>query len=109
MTIEQKAKAYDEALERANSLLSSNQLGNAWIYRLLPELKESGDERIRKAIIDFFETQDDNTTYSFVSKKDIVVWLEKQGEKPQGKTALEAIKEERVDNANKVEPKFKKE
>ena len=32
--------------------------------------------------------------------------LEKQGEqKPQGKSALEAIKEEKVDNANKVEPK----
>ena len=40
-------------------------------------------------------------------------WLEKQGKKPQGKTALEAIKEEEVDNQNcvkpteKVEPKFK--
>ncbi len=33
---------------------------------------------------------------------------ENQGEqKPQGKTALEAINEEKVDNANKVEPKFK--
>lgn len=29
--------------------------------------------------------------------------LEKQGDKPQGKTALEAAKEEKVDNANKVE------
>ena len=33
--------------------------------------------------------------------------VEKQEEKLQGKTALEAIKEEKVDNANKVEPKFK--
>lgn len=32
--------------------------------------------------------------------------IEKQREKPQGKTALEAVKEEKVDNANKVEPKF---
>ena len=33
--------------------------------------------------------------------------LEKQSEqKPQGKSALEAINEEEVDNANKVEPKF---
>lgn len=33
-------------------------------------------------------------------------WLEKQGEqKPQGKTALEAINEEKVDNSNRVEPK----
>ena len=32
--------------------------------------------------------------------------LEEQGEKPQGNTALEAIKEEKVDNSNKIEPKF---
>lgn len=38
--------------------------------------------------------------YAFA--KDLLVWLEKQGE-PQGKSALEAIKEEKVDN----EPKFK--
>lgn len=30
------------------------------------------------------------------------------GEKPQGKSALEAIKEEKVDNVNKVKPKFHK-
>jgi virulence-associated protein VapD len=35
--------------------------------------------------------------------------IEKQGEqKPQGKTALEAINEEKVDNANKVEPRQEK-
>ena len=34
-----------------------------------------------------------------------MTWLEKQGNKPQGKSAMEAAKEEKVDNANKVEPK----
>lgn len=48
-----------------------------------PELKEYEDERIRKAIIEFFELQDDNTTYSFIPKKDILAWLEKQGEQKQ--------------------------
>lgn len=44
--------------------------------------------------------------YAFA--KDLLVWLENQSEqKPRGKSALEAIKEEKVDNANKVEPKFK--
>ena len=37
--------------------------------------------------------------YNYMKKK-----LEKQGEKPQGKTALEAVKEEKIDNSNKVEP-----
>jgi hypothetical protein len=34
-----------------------------------------------------------------------VSFVKKQGEKPQGKSALEAIREEKVDNANKIEPK----
>lgn len=38
---------------------------------------------------------------------DAYAWLEKQGEKPQGKSLLEAIKEEPIDNTGKVEPKFK--
>ena len=41
--------------------------------------------------------------------KHIIEVLERQGEKPQGKSALEAAKEEKVDNRNcaTVEPKFK--
>ena len=40
-----------------------------------------------------------------LTKTDTLAWLEKQGEpKPQGKTALEAIKEEKVDNQNCVKP-----
>lgn len=44
--------------------------------------------------------------YAFA--KDLLVCLENQSEqKPQGKSALEAVKEEKVNNANKVEPEFK--
>lgn len=50
---------------------------------LIPELRESDDERIRKAILEFFKLQDDNTTYSFIPKKSILAWLEKQKE-PDG-------------------------
>ena len=46
LSIKEKAQRYDEAIKRANLLLSSNELGNAWIYKLLPELAESEDERI---------------------------------------------------------------
>ena len=48
-----------------------------------------------------------------INVKDAVSWLEKQSKKPQGKSALEAINEEKVDNQNcvkptdKVEPIFK--
>ena len=47
--------------------------------KVIIEPKDSEDERIRKAIIEFFQTEDDNTTYSFVKKADILAWLEKQG------------------------------
>lgn len=73
MTEKEKAKAYDEAIERAKSY------GNIIAEEIFPELKESEDEKIKKAIIEFFESEDDNTTYSLVRKKDIIAWLEKQG------------------------------
>ena len=50
---------------------------------------------------------DNGFTYVGNPTCDNVSWIEKQGDKPQGKTALEAIKENPVNNANKIEPKFK--
>ena len=72
MTEKEKAKAYDEALERAKKLHDKID-----IKEIFPELNESEDERIKKAIIEFFESEDDNTTYSLVRKKDIIAWLKK--------------------------------
>lgn len=72
-------KKYKEALEWMQSLydgLHGATKEDAEHY--FPELKESKDERIRKAILQFFELQDDNTTYCLVPKKDILAWLEKQ-------------------------------
>lgn len=84
MDYEQK---YKEALDRAKkwrNAPNSDKIptyANRVIEEIFPELKESEDEKIRKAIILFFELQDDNTTYSLVPKKDILAWLEKQGGK----------------------------
>lgn len=81
LTIEQKAELYDKAIERGNSLLSCNELGNAWVYKILPEL-ESEDEQIRKWIIDdirfniSLETFD-NSEYKEKAEK-AIEWLEKQ-------------------------------
>jgi len=51
-----------------------------------------------------------NNGFTYVGNPtcDNVSWIEKQGEKPQGKTALEAANKEKVDNRNcaTVEPKF---
>ena len=86
MTEKEKAKAYDEALERAKKLY-----GKGITEEIFPELNESEDERIKKAIIEFFESEDDNTTYSLVRKKDIIDWLERQGKKSSWKPSKEEM------------------
>ena len=72
----EKVKAYGEDIERTNK-----SHDNEITEEIFPELKENKDERIKKAIIEFFESEDDNTTYSLVRKKDIIDWLEKQRDK----------------------------
>lgn len=46
-------------------------------------------------------------TYNWLKKQDEEKPIDKIKLKPEGKSALEAINEEKVDNANKVKPKFK--
>ena len=98
---------YNNALEKLQEALAPKDgreisgLTRERIESIFPELKESEDERIRKEIIAtihlyYGEPLEDEA-------KEMISWLEKQGNKPQGKSALEAIKEEKVDNANKVE------
>ena len=57
MTQEEKAKAYDKALEIAKAWckLDNNDLSNEDLETLFPELKESEDERIRKWCISHFK------------------------------------------------------
>jgi hypothetical protein len=102
LSIEQKAKAYDEAIERANSLLSSNELGNAWIYKLLPELKESEDERIRKAMIDYFKWNPDGQLLNEFSNREVFAWLEKQsGQTPAWSEEDEIIRKSLINMVEK--------
>lgn len=85
LSIEEKAKAYDKAIERANSLLSGNQLGNAWIYKLLPELAESEDERIREELKEVLDICL-NVRPQIIKEPQylkFINWLEKQGEQPK--------------------------
>ena len=102
LTIEQKAKRYDEAIRESGKIIDFCTGGanipecvsvKATIEHIFPELTESEDEKIRKAIIEFFELQDDNTTYSLIPKKDIIAWLEKQrGQKTVDEIAKEVCK-----------------
>ena len=68
------------------------------------------DSRLNKLLKQFESLPKEEliTSLSFylnVVQNDVTYKEENQREKPQGKSALEAIKEEKVDNANKIESK----
>lgn len=102
-TIEQKALAYDEAIRKAKDMLSYKEVRQEDIEYLFPELRESENERIRKELIITIKSSYACGITTKEKRDKFIAWLEKQGEKPQGKSALEAWKEKKVDNRNKVE------
>jgi hypothetical protein len=59
MTIEQKAKAYEDALKRAKAVIKVAQNQKevyGCITTIFPELKESNDEKVIKALIRFHKS-----------------------------------------------------
>ena len=88
-------KKYKEALERAREWYNnsnSSSIGKSYLYAVFPELKESEDEKIRKALMKFIEKFPyERLENDGVSVKDALAWLEKQGEqKPQRMVSAEA-------------------
>ena len=73
LSINEKAKAYDEAIERAKKIY-----GNGIIERIFPELKEDDTERIIKNCIHFLELQKQHHDATF-EIEECIDWLEKQG------------------------------
>lgn len=85
-------KVYDNALEKAKSLIEGEETNVPVFYvdnikDLFPELKESEDERIRKELICFLNTEIPQCE----ARDKYIAWLEKQAEQKP---------------ADKVEPKF---
>ena len=71
LTIEQKAKAYDEAYKKVAIRFGSNVADE-----IFPELAESDDERIRKELIEFVKSR----LAGFPQCERFIAWLEKMGE-----------------------------
>lgn len=80
-------KKYNEALEKAKHALYSHKAGvvttdKVLIEAMFPELQESEDEKIRKALIDYFDDAikaDVNPLQSYGTRPNKVIdWLEKQ-------------------------------
>jgi len=73
---------YEQALKRAKALLEDMDkkdyfASKADIENIFPELKESEDERIRKAIIAYIS----HGQHCGVSNADMIAWIEKQGKR----------------------------
>lgn len=83
MIMEDYKIRYEEALERAKekyAMFKGMKQGDV-LEDVFPELKELEDERIRKAIIDFFgEPGRKEYILNGFNVDDIVAWLERQGE-----------------------------
>lgn len=97
-TIEEKAKAYDKALQIARKINNGEGVTapSDWTIceTIFPELKESEDEKIRKWIITQLELKSDvNNPHDLelmILKS--IAWLEKQGDKDKLIKELDAYK-----------------
>lgn len=82
MTESEKARAYDEALKKAKNVqeTSDSNVLVDWMEYIFPELAESKDEKIRKALIEMVhDTTGDELWIDYdVHKEDALAWLEKQ-------------------------------
>ena len=89
MTIEEKAKAYDEGIEGIQEILSSGQDSikmsrlQLRLQGIFPELKdkENKDERIRKELhiyLDWLDGRKDYAPRGEYTIRDMIAWLEKQ-------------------------------
>lgn len=80
LSINEKAKAYDEALKKASAAHKDEDRHlKATLERIFPELKEGDDERIKKNCIHFLELQKQHHAATF-EIEECIDWLEKQGE-----------------------------
>lgn len=87
LSIEEKAKRYDEAIERGKQILNTPYTAH-WdimkevVEHILPELKESKDERFKEELKEVLD-ECLNVRPQIVEEKQyirLIAWLEKQGE-----------------------------
>ena len=84
LSIEEKAKRYDEALTLMQDCIPDEDgLVHVRPEEIFPELKESEDERVWRELIEGFKRYDDGALFNGCLVRDIVAWLEKQGEQPK--------------------------
>lgn len=81
MTEKEKAKAYDEALERASAAHKDEDIHlKATLERIFPELKENDYNKIKNAILNHLKKMWENCQDDVcgVHVEDAIAWVEKQ-------------------------------
>ena len=93
LSIEQKAKAYDEAKSRISRAYNSNRCTIGFMNEIFPEFEESEDERIRGEMISYFKqiNYDNAHTWNGINLNKFVAWLEKQGKETRWKPSKEEM------------------
>lgn len=99
LSIEEKARRYDEAIERAKYYQKEN--GSAVISAIFPELKD--DERIRKWCLNLIKaTCDYDSPTSRKEVDDAIDWLEQKGSQNLGVITEEELSQAQKDAFNNV-------
>ena len=98
MTQEEKAKAYDEALERAQKATrAGSDVAMDIVQYIFPQLAESEDERIRKELIEFIKWSVDRhfMREDFHQAKRPSEWIAYLEKQKDASKAIEAV--DRID------------
>ena len=90
MTTEEKARRYDEAITKARNIVNSinvGLIGKNSFEAVFPELKESEDEKIRKALRERIIRYDPNNEILIkeegISQRQFIDWIENQNKKTE--------------------------
>lgn len=93
MTESEKAKAYDEALEKAKDCLKDGTITSTaidYIETIFPELAESEDEKTRKWLINWLQNTE-GQVLPIDKYNAALAWLEKQGKQDARYKYLEEL------------------
>lgn len=104
---------YKDKLKLAKEALDSGSYDKETIEYIFPELAESEDEKIRKALLEYFAEECDTSTINGIYCYKIYAWLEEQGE-PKWReeddsmlyTIIADFKAFKHDNTSTLEPHF---
>ena len=101
-------KKYKVTLERAREALNDGTISSntiAYLQNIFPELKESKDEKIRKALIRFHKSTID---IDGIKGDDILTWLEKQGEQKSATIDIDKMVDNYANNKERGNEEFGK-